>query len=370
MVINLGQSHGVREAMALETGTLPPGSCRVGARSAGRASRAETYAGPMSRRRARGLLRGLVAGVLIGVFTSTTLIAAVYDAQTARPTPAPAGLHFVRTGSYLTRYQSWGPATSATPVVLIHGAFESVGYWAPVARILSRSTHVEAYDLEGYGYSQRVGPYNAPALVAQLYDFLHARHLRHVVLVGHSLGAGVIANFVLAHPHVAAGIVFLDGDGLSESFGAATMLKWIPTLYTTALYRFAVRDDSLVSFIFRQACGPQCPPVTPAVLSMVERPFEVSGAESALLAYAGEPIIGVSAAQLSQIGASGLAARVIFGSSDPVFSARTPEQTAHRLHAPPPELIAGAGHLTLWSRPGAVARAIATFVVDVGTRGR
>lgn len=322
----------------------------------------------MSRRRARGLLRGLVGGVVIGVFASTTLIAAVYDAQTARPTPAPAGLHFVRTGSYLTRYQSWGPAKSTTPVVLVHGAFESVGYWAPVARILSRSTHVEAYDLEGYGYSQRVGPYSARALVAQLYHFLNARHLRHVVLVGHSLGAGVIANFVLAHPHVAAGIVFLDGDGLSESLGAATVLKWIPALYTTALYRFAVRDDSLVSFIFRRVCGPDCPPVTPAVLSMVERPFEVSGAESALRAYAGQPIIGVSTAQLGEIGASGLAARVIFGVSDPVFSSRTPEQTAHRLHAPAPELIAGAGHLTLWSRPGMVARDIAAFVSYVRTR--
>ena len=328
----------------------------------------ESYAGDVSRRRARGLLRGLLSGVFVGVAASTSLIAAVYDAQTSRPMSPPPGLHFVRTGTYLTRYQSWGPGTATTPVVLVHGAFESVDYWAPVARILSRATHVEAYDLEGYGFSQRVGPYSASALVAQLYDFLRARHLHHVVLVGHSLGAGVIAAFVLAHPHVAAGIVFLDGDGLSERSAGPAVLDWVPALYTTALFRFAVRDDALVSFIFRRACGPLCRPVTPAVLTMVERPFEVSGAQSALLAYARQPVIGVSAAQLRSIGASGLAARVIFGARDGVFSPSAPVQTARRLGAPAPQLIAGAGHLTLWSRPAGVARDIAAFVQDVRSR--
>ena len=320
------------------------------------------YAGQMkNRRRARGLLRATAGGVLIGLVMSTSLIAAVYDAETSRPTPSPSGLTYVTTGSFQTRYQTWGARTSLTPVVLVHGAFESVDYWAPVARILSRSTHVEAYDLEGYGYTQRVGPYTAQTLVTQLYNFLRARHLRHALLVGHSLGAGVIALFVLQHPRVAAGIVFLDGDGLSESIAGTRVLGWIPNLYETALYRFAVRDNSLVSFVFRSACGPHCPPVTPAVLSMVERPFEVSGAQSALLAYARQPLVGVSVAQLRQVGDSGIAARVIFGADDNVFSASSPRLTAERLRAPSPELIAGAGHLSLWSHPVPVARAIADF---------
>lgn len=299
---------------------------------------------------------------MLGVAASGTGIAALYDAQTSRALSAPPGLHYVRTGGYVTRFASWGPASSPTPVVLVHGAFESVDYWAPVARVLARRTHVEAYDLEGYGFTQRVGPYTTRTLVAQLYDFLLARHLRHVVLVGHSLGAGVIANFLLVHPHAAAGVVFLDGDGLSETFGVNGVLRWIPGLYTTALLRFAVRDQALVSYLFREACGPHCPPVTPAVLSMVQRPLEVAGALPALLAYAAEPVVGVSVAQLRAIGASGVPARVIFGSRDNVFAADSPALTARRLRAPAPDLIAGAGHLSLWSRPGAVARDIAGFV--------
>jgi len=322
------------------------------------------------RRRARGLLRATVSGLVIGLVIATTSIAAIYDAETAKPTAPPAGLHYVRTGDFLTRFQAWGPTTAATPVVLIHGAFESVGYWAPVAKILSRTTHVEAYDLEGYGFSQRVGPYTPQTLVTQLYDFLIARHLRHAVLVGHSLGAGVIARFVLEHPHVAAGIVFVDGDGLSESFAGTGVIHWVPSLYLTALYRFAVRDDALVSLIFRSACGPQCPPVTPAVLSMVERPFEVARAQQALLAFAGQPVVGVSVAQLRQVGATGIAARVIFGSDDNVFSSASPRQTAERLHAPSPDVIAGAGHLSLWSHPSSVAQDIAAFLSRLSTPAR
>lgn len=320
------------------------------------------------RRRARGLARATVGGVLIGLVVATTLIAAVYDAETSKSLSPPSGLRFVRTGSFLTRYQSWGPPASNAPVVLVHGAFESVDYWVPVARILSRSTHVEAYDLEGYGYTQRVGPYTAQTLVEQLHRFLLARHLRHPLLVGHSLGAGVIARFVLEYPRVAAGIVFVDGDGLSEGIAGRTVLGWIPSLYVSALYRFAVRDRSLVSMIFRNACGPQCPPVTPSVLSMVQRPFEVAGAQRALLAYARRPLVGVSVAQLRRIGASGVAARVVFGADDNVFSQSTPRATAERLHAPAPELIAGAGHLSLWSNPAQVARAIAQFASKVATR--
>jgi pimeloyl-ACP methyl ester carboxylesterase len=310
-------------------------------------------------------VRSLVVGLSIGLISSVTLIAAVYDAETGRPVLAPAGLHFVTTGTYLTRYQAWGPQTSVVPVVLVHGAFESVDYWAPVARLLARSTHVEAYDLEGYGYTQRVGPYTAHALATQLFDFLRARHLRHAVLVGHSLGAGVIAQFVLEHPRIAKGIVFVDGDGLSEHFPATGLVRWIPNIYLTALYRFAVRDQSLVSLIFRSACGPHCPPVTDQVLTMVERPFEVAGAQQALLAYASQPIVGVSVSQLREVGRVGVPARVIFGSDDTEYSSSTPRVTAKRLGAPAPSIIDGAGHLSLWSSPDRVARVIGAFVASL-----
>jgi pimeloyl-ACP methyl ester carboxylesterase len=157
-------------------------------------------------------------GMSLGLFGSLTLIAALLATDQTFYLPRPAGLSFVKTGAFNTRYQAFGPPMSQSkqpPVVLLHGAFESVATWEPVAIRLARFTHVEAIDLSGYGFTDRVGPYTLDGLIAQLHHFLHARHLVHPVLVGHSLGAGVIAGYVLKYPDDARAIVFVDGDGLA-----------------------------------------------------------------------------------------------------------------------------------------------------------
>src|SRR5487761_2292767 len=231
------------------------------------------------RRRPRWLLARTLLAVAISAALVMTGITQMYILSTDRPAAIPRGLDFVRTGDYMTRFQAWGPP-SVHPVVLVHGAFESVSYWQPMAAILSRSVHV--------------GPYNTEALAQQLYHFIVARHLVQPVLVGHSLGAGVIAQFVLDHPRIAAGMVFLDGDGLSLSFPGRQILSVIPSLFKTAIFRFAVRSDFLVRKVFALACGPSCTPLTAAQLHAVQLPFEVAGAQQSLHTYASQPIVGVT----------------------------------------------------------------------------
>jgi len=313
------------------------------------------------RRRARGLLRLTLLGVLVGVWVAVTAIAQIYVLSTDRPVKAPSGLTFVRTGTYETRYQAWGPA-SVHPIVLVHGAFESVAYWQPLARDLADRYHVEAYDMKGYGYTDHVGPYTTEGLATQLYLFLRARHLVRPILVGHSLGAGVVARFVLDHPHVAAGIVFLDGDGLQLSFPGRQVLDAVVDPYRTAIFRFAVRDDALVRRIFALACGPTCTPLTRSQLDAVQRPFEVAGAEQALLSYATRPIVGVQVADLRRLRSLKVPSLVVFGSKDFQFSPESAVMTARRLGAPKPVMIAGAGHLSMWSSPAQVASALEGFV--------
>src|SRR5487761_2370396 len=245
------------------------------------------------RRRPRWLLARTLLAVAISAALVMTGITQMYILSTDRPAAIPRGLDFVRTGDYMTRFQAWGPP-SVHPVVLVHGAFESVSYWQPMAAILSRSVHVEAFDMKGYGYTDHVGPYNTEALAQQLYHFIVARHLVQPVLVGHSLGAGVIAQFVLDHPRIAAGMVFLDGDGLSLSFPGRQILSVIPSLFKTAIFRFAVRSDFLVRKVFALACGPSCTPLTAAQLHAVQLLFEVAGAQQSLLTYASQPIVGVT----------------------------------------------------------------------------
>ena len=318
-------------------------------------------------RRAKGLLRRTLLGIALGGWGALTLVSWVYVEETNRPPAPPAGLTYVRTDGYRTRYQAWGPATSPHPVVLVHGAFESTAYWGPVAQRLAATTHVEAYDLAGYGYTQRVGRYTTEDLANQLAAFLAARHLRHPVLVGHSLGAGVIARFVLDHPHEAAGLVFLDGDGISVSYPGTGLASWIPNPYRTALYRYAVRNDWLVGTFFRLACGPDCPPVTPRVVAIIQRPLETAGAEAAMVAISSRPIVGVSVQQLRAVGRLGIPTTVIFGRQDSSYASSAAALTARHLQAGAPVMLARTGHLSLWSHPHQVAHAIALLERRVAT---
>ena len=295
---------------------------------------------------------------------SVTVATLGYVAATGSPAPVPPGLTFVRTGGYATRYEAWG-AASDHPVVLVHGAFESVSTWRPVARLLAPVAHVEAYDLEGYGYTDHVGPYTTESLATQLADFLAARHLAHPVLVGHSLGAGVIARFVLDHPGAAAGVVFVDGDGLSVTYPGTWVPGHVPEPFRTAAYRVAVRDRAVLSTIFGLACGPGCPALTPAQLDEVQRPLLVAGAERALLAYSSRPVVGVTAGELVHLRSPDLAAAVVFGAEDDEYSRGAPAVTAARIGAPTPVVIPGCGHLSLWSHPRQVAAVVATLVAGL-----
>jgi pimeloyl-ACP methyl ester carboxylesterase len=311
--------------------------------------------------------RALLAGLTCGL-AAVTWGAQLYVWATDTAATAPAGLSYVRTGAYATRYQAWGAGTNR-PVVLVHGAFESVATWVPVATRISATAHVEAYDLEGYGYTDRVGPYTTESMALQLAGFLAARHLEHPVLVGHSLGAGVITRFVLDHPGAAAGVVFVDGDGLSATYPGSSIPGYIPEPFRTAVYRGSVRSNALVSTAFGLACGPGCPNLTPRQLTDVQRPMLLAGAEQALLALSSRPVVGGTPADLTHIRSPGLPALVVFGAEDPEFPPGAPALAAARIGAPPPTIIPRCGHLSLWSHPVPVARAIEAFLAGQAVQG-
>ena len=295
---------------------------------------------------------------LLALFVVWTLFSVVYNAVTAGRASPPAGLTYVQTGDALTRYRVWGnPSAPGPAIVLIHGAFESADTWEPLARILAQTHHVEAYDVKGYGYTQRTGSYSTRALADQLNAFLTARGLVKPILVGHSSGAGVIARFVLDHPDRAGGIVFLDGDGLSS--GVST---WAPRLlldpWRTTLFRLVLHSDAVIRALYNATCDAACPPLDRAGVDQWRRPFEVAGAEQALWSMLAAGIPGLPASQVARIAALRIPAAVIFGANDSEFTRNSPAQTAQRIGAPAPTIIPGAAHLSFVGHPTEVAAAI------------
>ncbi|MGW5235199.1 alpha/beta fold hydrolase [Streptomyces nodosus] len=296
-----------------------------------------------------------------------------YNGFTAGRATPPPGLSYVQAGDVRTRYQTWG--TTGSPVVLVHGAFETVDTWSRLAPLLARHHRVYALDLTGDGYSERRGPYDVDHFTRQLLGFLDAMDLggpgARPLLVGHSSGAAVVTEAALRAPGRTGGVMLLDGDALDTGAGPPSGLKYVLIdPYRTSLLRLGISGDGLIRSLYDAQCGPACPPLDAAGVDQWRRPLQVPGAEGALWSMLGEGVPGLPADRVARLAALELPKAVVFGAQDDVFSWRTPEQTARRIGAPPPTLIPGARHLTMISDPDAVAAAVDKVMAapDTATR--
>lgn len=87
------------------------------------------------------------------------------------------------------------------PVILVHGWLGSWRYWEPVMRHLSMKYRVYALDLWGFGESGRnAARYSFSMQVQLLEEFMGRLGIAKAALVGHDLGAAVIARFAATHP--------------------------------------------------------------------------------------------------------------------------------------------------------------------------
>ncbi|MFF0269702.1 alpha/beta fold hydrolase [Kribbella sp. NPDC004536] len=303
----------------------------------------------------RFLWRGFVG--LLGFWLIVTAASFVFNLATNPTATAPAGLKYVDAGGFKTRYDQWG--TSGTPVVLVHGAAESVDTWSRLVPLLAQNHRVYAYDITGYGYSERKAPYTIEHLAAQLLGFLDAMHLGgpgepRPILVGHSLGAGVAAEATLEAPARMGGIVFLDGDGLPLPGGRPGPPRWlIVPPYRTSLFRLVLDQGWLLKKIYNSACSPGCPQMD---VDAWTRPFRQPGAEQAIWQMTANGIPAVAPDRLAKLADLKLPKAVVFGADDTNGGNAT--ETATRIGAPAPTLIPNANHLTPISSPTEVAAAI------------
>jgi pimeloyl-ACP methyl ester carboxylesterase len=319
-----------------------------------------TQAPPGWRPRLKRWGRRTAIGCVV-LFVLTSAASFIFNAFTAARASPPPGLTYVEADGIRTRYQEWG--STGTPIVLVHGAFESVDTWSRLAPLLARDHRVYAFDLTGYGYSQRKGPYTVDHQTDQLLGFLDAMHLGTAgdrpVLVGHSSGAAVVSEAALRSPGRIAGLMLLDGDALNTGAGPPTAFRYILIdPFKTSILRIGLSSDALIRSFYNSQCGPGCPTLDHAGVDVWRRPFQVSGAEDALWSMLDAGVPGLPASQLADLHSVDLPKSVVFGGKDDVFSPQTPTQTADRIDAPPPTIIPNAKHLTMISNPDEVAAAI------------
>lgn len=151
------------------------------------------------------LVLGGLAVLIVALFTYTRFH--VHHAQRRHP---PKG-ELVTVDGVETHVLRRGEGELA-PVVLLHGLNGTLDdFDGPILDRLAESRPVVALDRPGYGYTDR--PTRALAnhgrQVAWLDDVLAEFDLDEVVLVGHSMGAGLAARYALEHPERVRGLVLV-----------------------------------------------------------------------------------------------------------------------------------------------------------------
>ena len=128
---------------------------------------------------------------------------------------------------------TWWSGGNGPTVVLLHGAGDTAGSWARVARALVRRHHVVAPDLAGHGESSPAhGPLSLSQILEGLRFVLDSEAVgERVTLVGNSMGGWVALLFALRSPQRVRLVVLENGTGLR---GEGSPLELVPKTRTEA----------------------------------------------------------------------------------------------------------------------------------------
>ncbi len=148
---------------------------------------------PMSALHGRRFV-ALTLAVLVAA-TCTTALAA----EGTVPAPDGTAIHFTDQGQ------------GSPALVFIHGWSCDAGYWDEQVKHFAPTHRVVAIDLAGHGASgQERADYTMEAFAGDVAAVLQKLDLKGAILVGHSMGGGVIVEAAVAAPDRVAGLVGVD----------------------------------------------------------------------------------------------------------------------------------------------------------------
>ncbi len=101
-------------------------------------------------------------------------------------------------------------------VILIHGLGGSVDDWKNTLPALARDLHVVAFDLPGFGKSDKGSQEYSPTRYARLAHFLADRYFQNKAyhIVGHSMGGAIALRFAAQRPQRFQRLVLIDAAGI------------------------------------------------------------------------------------------------------------------------------------------------------------
>jgi pimeloyl-ACP methyl ester carboxylesterase len=148
--------------------------------------------------------------------------------------------HFFYSQRIKLHYVDWGNHDKPL-AVLVHGGRDHCRAWDFVALDLRDHFHVVAPDLRGHGDSDWSigGSYSITDHVLDLGQLLNALPQQPAVLIGHSLGAGVVLQRAGVFPEAVTAVVAIEGLGppgamLRETPAHERMEHWVTDMLALA----------------------------------------------------------------------------------------------------------------------------------------
>jgi pimeloyl-ACP methyl ester carboxylesterase len=232
------------------------------------------------------------------------------------------------------------------PVLFLHGGGARLEQWSAQLRHARRTRRAGALDLRGHGRSDlpRDGNYSLTAMADDVLAVADAVAFPRFVLVAHSFGTAVAAQFAGRHAHRLAGLVLVDGG------------YWIPTSEETEELARGFEEANYRAFTdawFEPILVNARPETRAAVLdSLRATPREVFvGSTSGSMGYDPRPAIrGFTGAKLV------IAASALDGPT--MFQRALPEI--------PFTLVDGVSHWVMMDAPDAFNARLDAFLEGIG----
>lgn len=250
----------------------------------------------------------------------------------------------------------------APTVVMIHGFTGSKENWYPLAERLRGRYRLVIPDLPGWGDSERIkgqdyGFVAQSERVAAFIDRVAERQDSQVVLLGHSMGGGIVALTAADHPQSVARVGLFDAAGVrfkDNAFGAEVLAGKNP---------FGVEDDAslkryLDTVFHIDDAKPSIPwPASRAVIAWRKQqaPFEQSVLDR--IGRSDERFLpGQAAARIRQ------PALLLWCRQDAVIDASAMDLYAAQMPQASKVLLDGCGHMSIVEKPDETAAAVEMLI--------
>lgn len=259
-----------------------------------------------------------------------------------------------------TRYPATGTAPAdALPLVLVHGLSGAQSAWADTLDDARLHGEVITVDLPGFGRSAEPDTWTMTSAANQIVSTLDSLGVDRFILVGHSLGGGMVLHVAALHPDRVAGVLAIapagwvgHGSGvpnedqvrrhrqqrLAVRLGAKQLLR-VPGLRDRIFSRLVAEPSKLTT---RQ---------TMALANGWIRGRSSPHALAALYAFR----------LVDDLPKLTMPVHLVWGSADRVVPAAAAQRAVAGIADVELDLVQGIGHIPMIEAPDTVARALASI---------